>query len=298
MAKRKYLTHAECAEKGWLNKSALKAERLKPAPEQRPVAEYWQGQGLVSVYDRALCIPMRPYKAPSDAQLAALKRGRSLLGTHACMTPDCTERVYTEDRMAYCQSCQDHKRLSGVSNVARQWLSQEPVILDTETTGLGANAEIIELALIDCEGRVLINSRLQPTENIEPEATAVHGITDEMLVDAPTISDFIPELMKHLKGRQAIIYNADFERRMLLQSAAKYGMASEEFAYVLDQSCQSCLMKLYARYRGEWNDKYGQYKWQSLESAAAQCGIRHDNAHNALADTQTALELLRNLAAS
>lgn len=170
------------------------------------------------------------------------------------------------------------------------------ILLDTETTGLGDNAEIIELALIDSQGNTLINTRLQPVGEIEPEAAAIHGITDDMVRDAPAISEFIPELMQHLEGRQVVIYNADFDTRMILQSAAKYGMASEELAAALDRSCRNCLMELYARYYGEWSDQYGRYKWQSLENAALQCGIEHKNAHNALADTRTSLALLTHLA--
>lgn len=67
-----------------LTKTQLRAERLKPAPGQRPASRYWQGMGWVSLYDAAAAVPMRPYRAPSSAQLAALAAGRELIGTAPC----------------------------------------------------------------------------------------------------------------------------------------------------------------------------------------------------------------------
>ena len=39
-------------------------------------------------------------------------------------------------------------------------------ILDTETTGLDDNAEIVEIAIIDKEERTLINQLVKPTQRI------------------------------------------------------------------------------------------------------------------------------------
>ena len=39
---------------------------------------------------------------------------------------------------------------------ARAWLAANALILDTETTGLDGDAEVDELAVIDCAGTVLL----------------------------------------------------------------------------------------------------------------------------------------------
>ena len=69
--------------------------------------------------------------------------------------------------------------------LARQWLSRKPVYIDTETTGTGPNDSIIEISIIDQDGGVLVESLVRPVGKISPGARAVHGITDDMIKDAP-----------------------------------------------------------------------------------------------------------------
>ena len=61
---------------------------------------------------------------------------------------------------------------------ARRLLKSDPVILDTETTGLGQNAQICEIAMLLADGALVLNTRVRPTIPISAEATGVHGITD------------------------------------------------------------------------------------------------------------------------
>ena len=50
------------------------------------------------------------------------------------------------------------------------------LILDTETTGLGDEDEVIQLGIVDLEEWVLFNSLFRPTIEVSPGALAVHGI--------------------------------------------------------------------------------------------------------------------------
>mgnify|MGYP006445668973 CR=1 FL=1 len=63
------------------------------------------------------------------------------------------------------------------------------VVLDTETTGLDHGDEIVEIAVVDAEGRTLLDERIRPSVPISPEAQAIHGITMESLADAPQWPD-------------------------------------------------------------------------------------------------------------
>lgn len=56
------------------------------------------------------------------------------------------------------------------------------LILDTETTGLDGDAEVVELAVIDCAGSVPLDTLVRPIGPIPVEAAAIHGITDAMLL--------------------------------------------------------------------------------------------------------------------
>ena len=82
---RKYLRKEEAAQQGWYCLKDLKTLfRLKPSPRQAPSGEVWQGQGSYYVYAKDACLPMRPYRQPSEAQLNALAQGHELIGTAQC----------------------------------------------------------------------------------------------------------------------------------------------------------------------------------------------------------------------
>ncbi len=58
------------------------------------------------------------------------------------------------------------------------------VLLDTETTGLGDQAEVVQIGVINGAGKVLVDNRLvKPTLPIDPGAEAIHHISNAMVVD-------------------------------------------------------------------------------------------------------------------
>ena len=109
-------------------------------------------------------------------------------------------------------------------SLARALLADNPLFFDTETTGLDGSAEICDIAIIDAAGQVLLNTLVKPTCPIPPQASAVHGITDADVAEAPTITAIWPELAALLAGaRPLVAYNASFDRRMITQSANARG---------------------------------------------------------------------------
>lgn len=88
-------------------------------------------------------------------------------------------------------------------------------ILDTETTGLGPNARVVEVAVVHMDfrslPRVALQVRLDPGMPIEPGATAVHGITDADVAGAPAFADVLPDLLAAIDGRVVCAYNAPFD---------------------------------------------------------------------------------------
>lgn len=55
---------------------------------------------------------------------------------------------------------------------ARDWVGQDLLIVDTETTGLENDAQIVEIAVVDLAGRVLLDSLVKPTIYIPREASS------------------------------------------------------------------------------------------------------------------------------
>lgn len=58
---------------------------------------------------------------------------------------------------------------------------------------------------------MLLNLLLNPSEPIPAEATAIHGITDAMVADAPSYSEMLRRLTEALAGRRVVIYNREYD---------------------------------------------------------------------------------------
>jgi DNA polymerase-3 subunit epsilon len=175
---------------------------------------------------------------------------------------------------------------------AREKLALHPVYLDTETTGLVRDSEIVEVCLIDENGEVLFESLVRPTRPVPPDAMRIHGITNEMLKSKPTWLVTWPRIEQLIAGRTVGIYNAEFDLRMMQQTHSRYRMPWPP-AVTFDHFC---IMKLYAQYFGDWNPARSSYRWHSLESAGRQCRIPLLNSHRAIDDTLLARAVLQHIA--
>ena len=174
---------------------------------------------------------------------------------------------------------------------AQQELGLKPVYLDTETTGLETADQIVEICILDHNGKTLINSLVKPKGKIPILASRIHGITDEMVANAATWPELWPEVEAALAGRRAAIYNADFDLNMMKNSHRKYHLR-----WMFPGEGSFCVMKLYAQFYGEWNYYRGSYRWQKLEEAARQCKLAVKGAHRARADALMARGVLHYMA--
>lgn len=164
------------------------------------------------------------------------------------------------------------------------------IVLDTETTGLNAaEDELLQVSIIDNEGTVLFDSYIRPTQHTEwAEAERVNHITPEMVADAPTIAEVMPEINDILKRYDKIVgYNVRFDADFLKHNGAEFSNA--EYADA---------MKMFAPIYGEWNDQRGSYKWQKLTAAADYYGYdwsAHEEAHNSLGDCYATLHVYKEI---
>jgi DNA polymerase-3 subunit epsilon len=174
---------------------------------------------------------------------------------------------------------------------AQEWLDQEPLFLDTETTGLDDSAEIVEIAILNTSGKPLLDTLIKPTRPIPRAATKIHSITNSDVTNAPTFADITPELRRLIDGRLIVIYNAQYDIRMLAQSARARGVEESPVTSGV------CAMNLYATFYGKWNNYRGSYKWQSLINAARQCGIKApNNLHRAAGDADLTRLIVQHMA--
>ncbi|MFZ1871930.1 MAG: 3'-5' exonuclease [Chania sp.] len=177
---------------------------------------------------------------------------------------------------------------------AQQWLNSNCLILDTETTGLGDDAEIVEITIIDASGKVLLDTLIQPKTAIPAEATAIHGITNEMVAGAPRWIDIHKKFIRIITGRNVVIYNANYDLRLIYQTAKLWWVAEELPSAIF---IHDCAMHTYAEFYGQKDEKRGGYKWQKLTDAAKQQGITIEGTpHRSLSDCLTTLEIIREMA--
>lgn len=95
------------------------------------------------------------------------------------------------------------------------------IILDTETTGmnkLGVHYEghrIIEIGAVELFNRRLTGKHfhvyLKPDRLVDPEAYAIHGISDDFLADKPSFAEIADDFLDFIQGAELVIHNAAFD---------------------------------------------------------------------------------------
>ena len=101
--------------------------------------------------------------------------------------------------------------------MSEQSSGKRSVVLDTETTGLDVKDghRIIEVGCVEMVERRLTGNNLhiylQPDRAIDAGAMAVHGITNEFLIDKPRFANVADELRDYLVGAELLIHNAPFD---------------------------------------------------------------------------------------
>lgn len=107
-------------------------------------------------------------------------------------------------------------------------LTRPLVVFDLETTGIDVEKDrIVQIALIRVEPdgeRTDWESLVNPEQPIPPEATAIHGISDADVSDAPTLSQLRGEVERILEGADLAGYNSvRFDQPLLEQELARAG---------------------------------------------------------------------------
>jgi DNA polymerase III epsilon subunit-like protein len=106
----------------------------------------------------------------------------------------------------------------------RSLLSDGCIFLDLETSGVGTDAEILQVGIVSHTKEVICNHYVKPQRGISKEATAKNGITIERLIEhnARPIAEVLPDVMAILSEAESIvIYHANFDQRILAQNGCQ-----------------------------------------------------------------------------
>jgi DNA polymerase III epsilon subunit family exonuclease len=88
------------------------------------------------------------------------------------------------------------------------------IAIDLETTGLSPLVDrIIEIAAfkITKNGDSIFTTLINPEIPIPPHTTAIHNITNEMIIGAPKLIEVLAELKEFLSERPIVAHNAKFD---------------------------------------------------------------------------------------
>jgi DNA polymerase III epsilon subunit family exonuclease len=156
------------------------------------------------------------------------------------------------------------------------------VALDLETTGLDAGRDaIVELAAIPfLEGRPQAGyvTHINPERPIPPESSRIHGITADMLVEAPRIGDALTRLETVCADRVLVGHGIEFDLAVLSRERRARGRSAMTNP-ALDT------MRLSAALRPDWARL-------AFDEIASRLGIGILGRHTAEADALAAGEIL------
>jgi DNA polymerase-3 subunit epsilon len=179
--------------------------------------------------------------------------------------------------------------MSYLAKFKKELHGKDFLLLDTETTGL-RRGEICQIAIIKSDGNILLDTFVKTKEPIPESLIPVHGITDEMVKNAPSWPELVPQVKEILDGQLLVVYNAVYDRSMMHQSGERHGLDKIEWKEI---ATWFCAMEAFAEYYGYWNEYHGGYRWQRLVNAASYFDVKVANAHNALGDCLMTLGVVK-----
>jgi DNA polymerase III epsilon subunit-like protein len=156
------------------------------------------------------------------------------------------------------------------------WSGKMTLFLDTETTGLRPSRgdRIVEVAIVDDRGKVLLNSLVDPERPIPSEASDIHGISTAMVRGKPTLRAVMPLVREIVSGHSLVIYNAAFDVRFFPGRLAEA------------RNIECAMLR--------FTDATGGGRWRKLSFAASHVGhVWGGAAHRALADAEACRSVWR-----
>ena len=114
------------------------------------------------------------------------------------------------------------------------------IIFDTETTGLDNKLDrVIEIGGVELinkfpTGRTFHKYINPQGRQVHPEALAVHGISNEQLLDKPTFAEVLDEFLEFFDGAKLVAHNAMFDLGFINAELARLGQAEIQSERIID----------------------------------------------------------------
>lgn len=159
-------------------------------------------------------------------------------------------------------------------------MDNEYIVLDIETTGLSFRTEkITEIGAVKVKDGEIVDTFecfVNPEVPIPQKIVEITHITDDMVKDAETIDKVMPKFLEFIGDLKLVAHNADFDVGFLKYNAENLGLKMDnEYIDTLKLSRQI----------------YPEFKKHKLGIIAEKLGIKVENAHRALDDVKTLVQV-------
>lgn len=149
------------------------------------------------------------------------------------------------------------------------------IVLDIETTGLDYTKErMVEFAAVRLENGVIkdeFQTLINPEQHIRKSSIAIHGITEEMVKDAPTEAEALPKILDFIGDYPIVAHNAIFDYSFINEASLRqYGKP------ITNQRIDSQYM---------FKEVYPDVESCGLVSLMDKFGVTTETHHRAMADT-------------
>ena len=190
------------------------------------------------------------------------------------------DKYYYVNPEPYVEMFQDNLFLIR-DEIGEYLMNNDVVVFDIETTGLEATrCEIIEIGAVKLHnGRIseTFETLIKPKGEIPEEIINLTGITPDMVVNAPSIKQVMPDFYKFCFGTTIMAYNIDFDYKFISVHGKKLG-------YVFDNKQIDVLFLARAYVPGLKNFK--------LSTVCKKLGVSLENAHRAVHDAMATAEVV------
>ena len=149
------------------------------------------------------------------------------------------------------------------------------IVLDTETTGLDYTKEkMVEFAAVRLEnGKIKdeFQTLINPQQHIRKSSIAIHGITQDMVADAPTEAEIMPKILEFIGDYPIVAHNAVFDWMFINEASLR--TTGKEISNTRIDSQQM------------FKEVYPDLESHGLEALTKRFNVDLTNHHRAMADT-------------
>ncbi len=149
------------------------------------------------------------------------------------------------------------------------------IVLDTETTGLDFTKErLVEFAAVRLEnGKIKdeFQTLINPQQHIRKSSIAIHGITPDMVEDAPTEAEAMPKILEFIGDYPIVAHNCIFDYSFLNEASLR--------------TCGKEIQNPRIDSQQMFKEVFPDLPSHGLEALTEKFNVELNNHHRAMADT-------------